>query len=313
MRNVIRETAPPYYLAFQRHGEKGKRRRSRQRIEGQPPLERIREPLRDEDVQLTVEGGMKAVKKGPPFKGGLHKYTIFVDSGRVRTLQTIAFRALPGWFTGRETGAEVEEKIRRWTRRTLGKKTGGKVSHRENLNFNTGSGEYKQALREAVKAKNVVPFMLNESDPLAERLGEKKVTTYIRAAGGIAREILGYATASVNLQRIYESKPDEVKATAPPFLPRMMGSHQPILESFLIRVTEKLKGAEARDELVKHIGDAGFSPLEGYTVTVHPPAEGGEPTIRLNYSKTDKFGNVLYSASHDIPRKVLEEIAAEKR
>jgi len=308
MAMAIKPTAPPYYLAFGRHGDKRAIRRRRTAAAGQK-LPRLKGRQADKDVELTNRGGIEAVRSGPPFKGVSFRYGLLVGTEKVRTLQSVAFRTPELGLTGRETWPEIEERIKNVTRRMFGNKYGGKVRISQNLNFSYGSDPYKQAVRAAIKEKRLVPFIVGESDRLAAELGDTKSSTYTRGAGGIAREILDYVQAAKNLQRIYSGKPDEVKAKAPPFIPRTLGSHQPVMESFLLKLTEKLEGVAARNELMAQIGAKGFSPLEGYTVAIHPHAEGGEPKIILNYSKTDEHGNVIYSLSHNIPTAVLEEIA----
>src|SRR3989338_3608900 len=158
MAMAIKPTAPPYYLAFGRHGDKRAIRRRRTAAAGQK-LPRLKGRQADKDAELTKRGGIKAVRSGPPFKGVSFRYGLLVGTEKVRTLQSVAFRTPELGLTGRETWPEIEERIKSVTRRMLRHKYGGKGMISQNLNFSYGSDPYKQAGRAAIKEKRLVPVL----------------------------------------------------------------------------------------------------------------------------------------------------------
>jgi broad specificity phosphatase PhoE len=247
-------------LHFMRHGEKGK---------GED----------DYDVRLTSKGRMDAKEKAGEIN--LDQAVAF-GSPRKRAQESAALVMAGGSdeITGEETLEELREKL------DAGRDFGTKVTSDKRLDFTIDDKTPLGAkAMEAYMAKKYMPFVVNDSDRLAEELGDKDISTYSRMAGAIAEIVKKYIGVG---DRWYELVNDEQKHYEET-MERFLGSHGGVTESFLLKVIEKIKGVAERDRFVSIIGNQ-FDFLEGFDVEVVKRTKDEDPVVRIKYTKKGKDG-----------------------
>ncbi|MEK7151083.1 MAG: phosphoglycerate mutase family protein, partial [Patescibacteria group bacterium] len=140
----------------------------------------------DEEIELTAQGKQQAIAQSQ--KGNLDVAVAF-GSPRKRTQETAAFM-----MAGREeniTGEESLEELRKKVDAELS--MGTKIAIDERLNFNLDESKELGALEmEAFRKKEYLKFVVEQSDELARKLGDKENFTYSRGAGAVAGIVKKY-------------------------------------------------------------------------------------------------------------------------
>ena len=85
-----------------------------------------------------------------------------------------------------------------------------------------------------------------------------------------------------------------------------------MLESFLLKLIEGVKGTGERDRLVKALGNNGFDFSEGYEIDITTENAGEEPKMHIRYTKPAKGNNEEFVFDEDIPLGLVEEIVTAK-
>ncbi len=236
----------------------------------------------DNDILLTPEGRQKAAETFDQPMDMRFGHT--VGSPRVRTTETAV------------AAASQDPEL---TPENLGI---GKTRIKEELNYAVDeSNEYGRKFNEAYEAGKVISFLVQESDTLAREYKDAVSSTYSEMAGNIASIILkNYEVASRGSRILEQSENPENETND---FSRILATHATIQECFLIKLTEKLKGVDARDELMAVIGDKGFDYNEGFSTEVS--VELGEVQVRIKYKKGDFVLNEIVSPE------ILKQISQE--
>ncbi len=292
MKNPIENPASPenlekpseIVLHFMRHGEKGK---------AQPGQS-------DYEVNLTPEGRKRA--KLSALVTNL-KQALAIGSPRERAQETASLM-----MTGNEdniTGDESFDELKAKLNEGLTKAT--KVFSDKRLDF--ALDDKKPFGSKAMKAYTdgkYLFFVVNESDKLAEELGEENDSTYGRMARAVAEIVEKYLKVADRWYELVNDEKKQYEAT----LERFLGSHGGVTESFLLKVVEKIKGKDERDRLLSVIGNQ-FDFLEGFDVQIDKKGSGDTPAIRIKYKKSDKEGKEIFNFDEEVSAEVLKQIILE--
>ena len=268
-------------LEFMRHGRKEK-------VEGKD----------DYDIRLIPEARVDAKNKGQRL-GVQAEVSVAYGSPRKRA-QEAATRVMLGNeldITDDMSLEEIEEEVADYMK--LGKNSSKKIVAEELLDFTDNT---KDGL-EAYLAGRTMVYMIRESDNLALERNDKELTSYTRAAGNIAEIVAKWVGVGKNFNKIVEKKPEKY-AEFKNQLERYFGSHQGVLESFLLKVVEKIGGVEARDEVLA-LMPAGFKELQGFRIDIENQGKGMQ-VIHLSAEVGDKKINL------ELTQELLEEMIEER-
>ena len=253
---------------------------------------------------LTKKGKLQGYEKG---KKGPEAYpTAIAFGGYVKRAQEIAGTTMAGAKRMEITGEESLEEIK--IKLDEGLNYGSKMGIDKNLGFYYES-EFCKIKDDAYNESRGLKFIVEESDELAEKLGDKYSSTYLRSAGRIAKVLEKYSSIAPKFGEIISD--DEKKKKYGDVLERFMGSHMGVIDVFLCRVVEKIKGRDERDRLVQMLGNNGFDPAEGFDIEIDTLASQKEPVIRLKYNKENKDGDEVFSFNEIIPPELIRELIDE--
>ncbi|MFA6391721.1 MAG: hypothetical protein WCW66_03120 [Patescibacteria group bacterium] len=162
-------------------------------------------------------------------------------------------------------------------------------------------------LAEATKAyKNgqALKFVVENSDEIAKNAGDNDSTTYAKSAANVSEILNKYMTIASRFDQIVsdEDKKEKYSDT----LERFMGSHAGVIDVFLCKVVEKLKGVEVRNKLVQALNNNGFNFAEGFDIEID--VINGETQMRIKYSKPEDERGEAFEIDEMIPREMLEEM-----
>lgn len=267
-------------LQFMRHDEKEK---------SQPGVP-------DEEVRLTQKGKLHAMEKA---KLSDISQAVAFGSPRKRTQETAGLVMAGGMDT--LTGTESLEELKKLL--DDGRTYGSKIGTDARLNFEVDeNSEYGKRALDEFKAGKLLSFLVHESDALAEKYGEENAFTYNSASSNIAKIIQKYLTIAPRFDELVNDPQKSYKNV----MERFLGSHQTVLESFLAKVVEKMKGDDTRDVFVESVSGKGFDFAESFNAEIIVPDVGGEPELRISYS------NSAFSFDEVVSSDVIDEIADKK-
>lgn len=257
----------------------------------------LRQDKEDIEVELTEAGKKQAVAKAKEAK---EKQILAFSSPRKRAKETAGFimSGKSEKITGKESLAELEEKVSKQL------KVGKKIGTEKRLDFDVADwrSNYGDAVWEAMQNEELLKFLVERSDKLAEKFNDKESITYSRAASAITEIILRYLKIAPRWDAL--SRDPDKKFTDT--LERVFGSHQGVLESFLAKLIEQTRGKEERDKFVQVLDNNGFDFTEGFKVEILN-REKQEPVIHVSYKK-EKNGKQEFEFDEDISLKTLENI-----
>ncbi len=162
-------------------------------------------------------------------------------------------------------------------------KIGRKDLVTQNLNFNwEGSKEFRdKAYKHYLETKDALVFLWKESDQLLIELNDKDSDSYSKFAGNIAELVNKYIKILPRWQQIVDLEPDKYEKFNNE-LQRFFGSHQVVLEPFLMKVIEKLEGESAVEEFVNSLDSKnGFGLSEGFSIDIKE--EAGSPVVIVSF------------------------------
>lgn len=233
----------------------------------------------DADILLSQEGREFAAAK---FDGHVNlRYAHVAGSPRLRTQETGAVAAT--------MDAEIKPDDLPL----------GKLRVNEALDFFADDTAYGKKFTEAYLEGRMLSFLVHESDALAKESGDIKSSTFSRMAANIAGIIAKNYVVAARGAKILDQSANPVNEKNN--FERILVTHATVQESFLLKVVERIKGIDERDELIKLIGENGFGYTEGFDVTLSK--ENDEERIRLTYKKGDYIFNEV------IPISLINEIA----
>jgi broad specificity phosphatase PhoE len=259
-----KETFPTLTLHFMRHSIKEK------------------SDAQDAGVHLSEEGRKQAVDR---YEQPIDlRFGHVVGSPRLRTKET-AFLAAT-----KDQSQEIENAPI------------GKIREDDRLDFKADENTLLgKAMYEAYNNKKTLSYYVYESDKLAQQHHDVESGTYLRMAGNIAEILLENYETAVRGKAILEQSTNQ--NNKPNDFERILGSHQGVLESFLLRYCEKVNGVEDRDKLLSIIGEEGFGFNEGFDVVFCK--DGSDIAIEISYKKGD------FSLREKIIPDILSEMVKE--
>lgn len=271
--------------------------------------EQFKDPNKaDPEYELSEKGRAQAMEKGSKVGDERNiRQSVAFGSPRKRSQQTAAFAMAGGivdTVTGNESPDELKEKLDKEI------KYGSKVMADPRLNFfmDKATPFGNVAFEAFATKKQYLKFLAEESDSLAEKVGDKEGSTYSRQAGGVAEIIKKYVAVSGNWSKLVE----DGKYTDPK-LERFLGSHGGVTESFLLKVIEKMKGTAERDKLIGLIPN-GFDFTEGFEVACENSSPGAEPRLHITYKRNDeKDPSKNFEFDEYVPPEVINEIIEENK
>lgn len=133
----------------------------------------------------------------------------------------------------------------------------------------------------------------------------------MRHAGNISEILERYIRIGNNFNKLVSKANEKEREEYGNRLERYLGSHQGVLETFILKILEKTQGKEKRDEYIKAIGD-GFKETQGFRVEI--VNVGDEQKILLTYETPDKSGNEDFKEETiEIDKNLIGEIIEERK
>lgn len=206
-------------------------------------------------------------------------------------------------ITGYETVEELEAKINE----KAGVKYGSKLMVDKRLNFQM-TGDAFEEIKKAVGDGRLLEWVVNDSDREVAGKDPEIDWGFSRMAANFADLIKKYIKVSNNFDRIVDRK-EKAGEEAVPYLERMIGSHSPSVDSFLVKIIEKVKGQEEASRFVE-LNKNGIGALDGFRVEIDQLVGSQEPSVRIIYSPSVKTGQE-FKFNEEVGMNVLEEILKE--
>jgi hypothetical protein len=268
------------------------------------------EPNRDADVpnesfELTTKGREQALHKSADLEvdGKDLDQSVAFGSPRNRSRHTAAL-VMAGESSDLISRAESLEEIKAALDMDL--KVGSKIGVDPRLDFymDADSPFWKEA-EKATGSKEYLKFLVERSDQLAAELGDEKASTYSRQASNVASVIKKYMQVCGQWDKLVESQ-----AYSNPKLERFLGSHGGILESFLLKLVERVKGVEERDRLLRIIPNH-FDYTEGIDVIL--TTVDSKPSVRVVFKHNQVGGEgEPYNFDETISPEIIDDIIQSK-
>jgi hypothetical protein len=255
----------------------------------------------DEEIRLTPEG--RALAKEKASRDTQLSRSVAFGSPRKRSQETalLMMAGADDAITGDENLQELKEKL------DSGLMHGSKLGVDERLNYTDDeTTEYGKRLHDAFIGKDYLRFLVEESDQLAQEMGDKSRATYSGKAAAIASIVAKYISIGPRWnQLVTEATDGGVSDT----LERYLSTHQGSGESFLAKLIEKTEGLKQRAEFVKVLGNQGFGFVEGFVVSIET-TKSNERIIRVSYDKELPDGQ-RFTFEKEIPNTLIQDIIRE--
>ncbi|MFA6553863.1 MAG: hypothetical protein WCT27_05575, partial [Patescibacteria group bacterium] len=264
----------------------------------------------DKAGELLSEGGKKQLFEKGKSRGKAERTAVAIGSQIERAQHSAALDMAGAEGTPDVDGTESPEELRQKLDAAKGRKFGSRVGTDPRLGFSVGGPEYKTPIVKAFGEKQGLKFLVEDSDKLAKLVDEKEGLTYANAAGSVAGVLEKYTKVAGNFDKIIsdDSKREEYGKV----LERFLGSHAGVVDAFLTKLVERIKGPAERDKLVEILGHgAGFDTGEGFDVEIDNLPGQSEPQVRVKYSKQDKEGKDLFEFDEIIPQDLLKQLVEE--
>jgi len=207
----------------------------------------------------------------------------------------------PDFINSYSTVNELAEEINRLEEIKIGSKT----STRKELDFKMSKGPILDAAMKAIDENRYFDWLFHESQNLIPA-GSNENWSLNRQAANIASEIDRYVKISGSFDKLVEEKGSDFGNK----MERFLGSHSGVLESFLIRVIEKTRGAEEAEKFAQAVPE-GFDFSEGFSAKITTKTKGSEPTIQIKYNRKDADSKDVYDFAENVPLSVVQEIMSE--
>lgn len=236
----------------------------------------------DNQVRLTPEGRRRSSEAGKAKNPDLD-VALVAGSPRERSVESALRQMLSHEplvtpdMSLEDMRALVDENLR----------VGKKDMVMEQLNFNwDGSKEFHdEGYRRTLETHDALQWLLDDSDTVVRNNRDTTSTSYTRAAGNIAEVIQRYFKILPRWQEIVTKTPEKYQKFNNQ-LQRFLGSHQSVIECFLLKIIEKTEGRDAAVQFVESLPDQnGFDFSEGYSVILR--AGGDQPDVVVRYGQRE--------------------------
>lgn len=228
--------------------------------------------------------------------------SVAFGSSRRRTQQTAGL--VMGGSLDEITGDETLEELKRKLDKEL--KIGSKIAVDHRLDFSVNfSTDFGKRELEAFNKKQLLKFLVEESDSLASELEDVRADTYSVFASRVAEIVKKYLSIAGRWDKLVQDESKNYKDT----LRRLFGTHQGVAESFLAKIIEQTRGKSERDVFVSALGNQGFDFAEGFRIQIDT-IDGQGQKLRISFKK-EKEGEKVYEYDEIVPREVIDNLVLE--
>lgn len=266
----------------------------------------FRDPnLENIDFPLSKTGQEQGLEKAVSIPGERNPdQSAAVGAPRKRAWMTAALTMTGNdAISGTESLEELREKIDHEPKKGCSRI---KINPRLDFFMDKTSEFGKKALEARNVHHNYLKFIVEESDDLARKLKDLNASTYSRQAADIAKVVRNYVAISHQWNKLVNSGDEKY---TDPNLERFLGSHGGVVESFLLKVIDKTKGAAERDKFVDLIGNQ-FANTEGIEISII--GQGRQQKIHISYTREgDSDPNKSFVFNQDVSMEIINEIIAE--
>ena len=278
-------------LFFFRHGEKDKEKRAL-----------------DSEIKISPDGKIKAIEKGKEINPEQSIATVAFGSSKKRTAETASLVASGSnpEITGEETLEELTLKLDKELT-GVGSKSGTDKRLDFSLDEESEFGKISQSHMKGIEkggSRDYLKFLVEESDELAEELGDKSGPTYLRMTSNIAGIVNKYLTIAPRWDKIAKNNKDEY---ADALMKRFLSSHTGVLESFLAKIIEKTRGEEEVRKFIEAVNDQGFDKLEGFNVEILSK-DSGDADICIYYKKEGEQEETVFEFNEIVSPKIIRDL-----
>jgi len=247
-------------------------------------------------IPLNLEGRRNAVVKGKERRSGA-KRALAYSSPRDRTKETALRNVVANepWVTEDMDLQALTNEIQ------ARQKVGRKIIVSDSLDFvdQTEDPRFtKESDRRYDETQDWIRFFVEDSDKLVVDLKDDQDYSYSRLAGNIAELILKYVKMYPVVERVLSKPASQKDRPDTKEMQRFFASHQSVLESFLLKVIDKMEGREAARDFIEAMPDKnGFDFDEGFSVLIN-----NDKDVTIRYRDQEWL----------VPVRVLEEIVHDK-
>ncbi len=293
-------------LEFMRHGEK----------EIDPNTSDIDPSKSDKEICLTPKGREQVNVKGRKINSNA-RISVALGSSRRRAKETsarvmLANENMPENASLEEINDMIDKKFQNEQMLDRDYNYGiksKKIIEDKRLDFNA-YGPVGKEEHQAMFRGEYFQYLVKESDKRAVELSDKESTTYLRYAGNISEILQRYIKIGNNFNKLVSKASENEREKYSNRLERYLGSHQGVLEPFVLKILEKTQGKEKRDEYIEAVG-SGFKETQGFRVEIINNSE--DQKIVLTYEVPNNNGDDPEKETLEIDKKLIEEIIEERK
>ncbi|TSC64782.1 MAG: hypothetical protein G01um101493_13, partial [Microgenomates group bacterium Gr01-1014_93] len=161
---------------------------------------------------------------------------------------------------------------------------------------------FEQKADEAFDTTGYLKFLVEESDDVAEQLGDEHAETYSRMAARVGEIVGKYIAMAPRWDALVRDVSKQYTGT----LKRFFSTSQGVAESFLAKVIEKTEGIDARNAFVEALDNQGFEFAEGYNIQIQHKSDN-IVVLQISFHK-EEGGQVLFDYKQIVPLNVVEDI-----
>ncbi len=243
---------------------------------------------------LSTEGKREAREMGLEL-GSNKDMSVAGGSPIDRTLESSLRVMMPNEFEDLDSFSDIESKMDEEL------KVGKKFYRDNRLGFNIDGPIADDALK-AFGAGDYIKWLYNESDKQAVDKKDPVSTTYLRQTGNIAEVLKKYMKVGDNFNRLVAEK-EEYQAEDKNKLERYLGTHQGVVECFVLDVLKRQEGATVANFLADKMGN-GWAELEGVSINIK--SKGEKKGIIMFYPTPEGLKKI------EIDPKTIDEIILER-
>ena len=92
-----------------------------------------------------------------------------------------------------------------------------------------------------------------------------------------------------------------------------MGSHAGVIDAFLCKLIDKVKGHDELNRLMNALNHQGFEFAEGFDLKINNYSDQENPTLRVKFVKENENGEIVYEFDKEVKLKILDEIIDDRK